>query len=99
MIDRILAFLMLCLVLGLPFGAAMLFTGTVILNFVFFWPLFMSALWITGGIYFWFHQERHWRWWKDIPALVMTRNPLLSILIPCFHEGINARATIQPAHA
>ena len=99
MIDRTLAFLMLCLALGLPFGAAILFTGTVILNFVFFWPLFMSALWITGGIYFWFHRERHWPWGDDVAPPSLPGNPLISILIPCFNEGLNARETIEAALA
>jgi biofilm PGA synthesis N-glycosyltransferase PgaC len=49
MTDRIIAFSILCLVFGLPLGVAALFTGELILDFVFFWPLFMSVLWITGG--------------------------------------------------
>ncbi|MDE9571739.1 poly-beta-1,6 N-acetyl-D-glucosamine synthase, partial [Xenorhabdus bovienii] len=61
MIDRILAFIVLCLVLGIPLGIAIAFTGKVMMNFVFFWPLFMSAIWISGGIYFWFYRERHWK--------------------------------------
>lgn len=60
MTDRIIAFLILCLMFSLPFGVAVIFTGEVMLNFVFFWPLFMSALWISGGVYFWFYRERHW---------------------------------------
>jgi len=99
MIDRILALLMLCLVLGLPLGAVALFTGSVVLNFVFFWPLFMSALWITGGIYFWLHRERHWPWGEEVPAPVLEGNPLISILIPCFNEGLNVRETIAAAAA
>ncbi|MCS2163927.1 poly-beta-1,6-N-acetyl-D-glucosamine synthase [Scandinavium sp. H11S7] len=99
MIDRIVAFLMLCLVLGLPLGGAALFTGTVILNFVFFWPLFMSALWITGGVYFWFYRERRWKWGDDAPPPELEGNPMISILIPCYNEGINARETIEAALA
>ena len=53
MTDRIIAFSILCLVFGLPLGVAALFTGELILDFVFFWPLFMSVLWVTGGVYFW----------------------------------------------
>ncbi|XTZ37840.1 poly-beta-1,6-N-acetyl-D-glucosamine synthase [Salmonella enterica] len=97
MIDRILAFLMLSLVLGLPLGAVLLFTGNVVLIFVFFWPLFMSALWITGGVYFWLRRERHWPWGDDVPPPELTGNPLISILIPCFNEGVNARETIEAA--
>ena len=99
MIDRLLAFIMLCLVLGLPFGGAFLFTGEVILNFVFFWPLFMSALWVIGGIYFWLYRERKWPWGKDVPPPELDGNPLISILIPCYNEGINARETIEAALA
>ena len=94
MTDRIIAFLILCLLFSLPFGVAVIFTGEVMLNFVFFWPLFMSALWISGGVYFWFYRERHWKWGDDTPPPMLEGNPLVSILIPCFNEGINARETI-----
>ena len=57
MTDRIIALCILCLVFGLPLGVAAVFTGELILDFVFFWPLFMSVLWITGGLYFWFQLE------------------------------------------
>jgi|GEM_PF-4004816 len=53
MTDRLIAFLILCLMFSFPLGVAVVFTGEVILDFVFFWPLFMSALWISGGLYFW----------------------------------------------
>ncbi|MTD40722.1 poly-beta-1,6 N-acetyl-D-glucosamine synthase [Erwinia sp. CPCC 100877] len=99
MIDRIVAFLMLCLILGLPLGGAVLFTGTLILNFVFFWPLFMSALWIIGGVYFWVYRERHWKWGADVPPPELEGNPMISILIPCYNEGANARETIEAALA
>jgi biofilm PGA synthesis N-glycosyltransferase PgaC len=64
MTDRIIAFLILCLMFSFPLGVAVVFTGEVILDFVFFWPLFMSALWMSGGLYFWFHRERYWPWGK-----------------------------------
>lgn len=99
MTDRIIAFLILCLMFSLPFGVAVIFTGEVMLNFVFFWPLFMSALWISGGVYFWFYRERHWKWGDDTPPPTLPGNPLVSILIPCFNEGINARETIEAALA
>lgn len=73
------------------------FTGELILDFVFFWPLFMSVLWITGGLYFWYQLERHWSWDKDTPAPTLAGEPLISILIPCFNEGRNARETISAA--
>lgn len=99
MTDRLLALCILCLVFGLPFGVATLFTGELILDFVFFWPLFMSVLWITGGLYFWFQLERHWRWHHDMPPPSLPGEPLVSILIPCFNEALNARETIGAALA
>ncbi|WP_240023699.1 poly-beta-1,6-N-acetyl-D-glucosamine synthase [Serratia marcescens] len=99
MTDRLIALFILCLVLSVPFGIVLLFTGEVLLNFVFFWPLFMSGIWIAGGIYFWLHRERHWRWSPDMPAPELPGNPSISVLIPCFNEGLNARETISAAMA
>lgn len=99
MTDRIIAFCILCLVFGLPFGAAAIFTGEFILDFVFFWPLFMSVFWITGGLYFWFQLERHWPWGNNTPPPALMNGPLISILIPCFNEEVNARETIGAALA
>ena len=99
MTDRLFALLVLCLMLGLPLGAAALFTADVILNFVFFWPLFMSGLWIIGGLYFWAHRERHWPWGEDVAPPELIGNPLVSILVPCFNEGVNVRETIGAALA
>lgn len=99
MTDRIIAFCILCLVFGLPLGMAAVFTGELILNFVFFWPLFMSVIWITGGLYFWFQLERHWAWNAQTPTPVLTGNPLISILIPCFNEERGIRETINAALA
>jgi biofilm PGA synthesis N-glycosyltransferase PgaC len=67
MFDRILALFVLALVLGVPLGLIFLVTGQFLMDFVFFYPLFMSALWIAGGLYFWLHWERHWPW-KTTPA-------------------------------
>ena len=99
MTDRLIAFSILCLVFGLPLGVAALFTGELILDFVFFWPLFMSVFWITGGLYFWFQLERHWSWNRKTPAPTLEGDPLISILIPCFNEERNARETIGAALA
>ncbi|MBK0032854.1 poly-beta-1,6 N-acetyl-D-glucosamine synthase [Erwinia sp. S43] len=97
MIDRILAFLMLCLVLSIPFGITVIYTGEVMLNFVFFWPLFMSGIWMTGGLYFWFYRERHWKWGKDVAAPELEGNPLISIIVPCYNEEANAEETLRAA--
>ncbi|BBG30983.1 glycosyltransferase [Zymobacter palmae] len=95
MTDRILALLLLLIVLGTPIGVAFNFTGDILLYFVFLYPLFMSVLWITGGIYFWFHWERHWKWGDEQAVPELKGNPLVSILVPCFNEGNNIEETLQ----
>jgi len=97
MFDRILALFVLALVLGVPLGLIFLITGQFLMDFVFFYPLFMSALWIAGGLYFWLHWERHWPWEEDTPAPTLAGNPLISIIIPCYNEGDNAAETIHAA--
>ncbi|MBS0856272.1 MULTISPECIES: poly-beta-1,6-N-acetyl-D-glucosamine synthase [unclassified Tatumella] len=94
MTDRLIALIILCVVLSIPLGFVLVFTGQVALNFVFYWPLFMAGIWIAGGVYFWFNKERFWRQDSEI---TLPGNPLISILIPCYNEGPNARETIQAA--
>ncbi|MGB6007135.1 poly-beta-1,6-N-acetyl-D-glucosamine synthase [Castellaniella sp.] len=95
--DRLLAFLTLCLVVGAPIGAALVWTGDLILDFVFFYPLFMSGLWMLGGLYFWAHWERHWSWSPDDPPPELPGNPMISILIPCHNEAEHGADAILAA--
>lgn len=96
MIDRLIAFLVLSIVLGAPFGLTLVLTSSALLNFVFFYPLFMSGIWMAGGMYFWLHWERKWNWRPyrppQLPGL-----PLISILIPCYNEADNGEETILAA--
>ncbi len=97
MFDRLFAFLILCVVLGAPLGVALTWTGDLMLDFVFFYPLFMSALWMFGGLYYWLHWERHWKWGEDTAPPELKGNPQVSILIPCFNEADHGPATILAA--
>ncbi len=101
MSDRLIALLILLLVLGGPLGFALVLTGELLLNFVFLYPLLMSALWIAGGSYFWLHWERHWPWSRcgAVAPPALPGEPLISILIPCYNEGENAAETIGAALA
>src|SRR3546814_8647404 len=60
MIERLGALAVFLLMVGGLTGIAFVTPGGFLLDFVFFYPLFMSALWMAGGLYFWFHWERHW---------------------------------------
>lgn len=95
--NRLIPFIILCVVIAIPLTFALLFSSEAMLNFVFFWPFMMSVLWIGGGCYFWFHRERHWQWGSDLPAPTLNGNPLISILIPCYNEEKNVRETIRAA--
>lgn len=101
MSDRLVALGILALMLGGPLGFTLVLTGELLLSFVFFYPLLMSALWISGGVYFWMHWERHWPWSAngETEPPQLDGQPLISILIPCFNEAENATDTIAAALA
>ena len=63
-----------------------------ILGFAFYYPLFMAYLWIAGALYYYFSKERKEPLYLDPPAL--PEYPHVSVLIPCFNEGINAYESI-----
>ncbi len=67
----------------------------VLLKFVFMYPLVMSFLWMTGGIYYYLHWERHGD--RDAGPPAIENPPLVSILIPCFNETANVADTIAAA--
>src|SRR3546814_12481973 len=96
MIDRPISFLVLSIVLGAPFGLTLVRTSSALLNFVFFYPLFMSGIWMAGGLYFWLHWERKWNWRPYRPPQ-LPDEPLITILIPCYNEADNGEQTILAA--
>ena len=69
----------------------------IMLSYIFFYPLFMSTLWMIGAIFFYFKNEKPYL--KEIiPPLQANETwPGVSILIPCYNEGDNAIETITYA--
>lgn len=68
-----------------------------LLGFVFYYPLFMSYLWMIGALLFYWRRER-----QDPPytaPVPLPDTPPVSILIPCYNEGDNAEETIRQALA
>ena len=64
------------------------------LHFVFYYPLFMSYLWMIGALIF------YWKERKDPPYQQppnLTESPKVAVLVPCFNEGDNAEETIGHA--
>jgi poly-beta-1,6-N-acetyl-D-glucosamine synthase len=89
---------MISTILGPFMILAMVAVATVsgiLLQFVFLYPLFMSFLWIVGGLYFYYHWERHGVRAAGPPRI--DNPPLVSILIPCYNEIANAVDTIAAA--
>src|SRR5580692_6775640 len=68
-----------------------------LLDFIFLYPLFMSFLWMFGGLYFYWRHERHGSRPDTPPSL--ENAPFVSILVPCFDETANAAKTIAAAMA
>lgn len=64
----------------------------LLLGFAFFYPLLMSYVWMGGGLLFWFRRERGSPPLDQPPPL--PRYPLVSLVVPCYNEGENARETI-----
>jgi biofilm PGA synthesis N-glycosyltransferase PgaC len=61
-------------------------------GYVFYYPLFMTYLWIIGAVYYFLH----WDQWSKVdspPELPVW--PFLSIIVPCHNEGPNLREVIE----
>ncbi|MDZ7778446.1 MAG: poly-beta-1,6-N-acetyl-D-glucosamine synthase [Gemmatimonadota bacterium] len=71
--------------------------SSVLLDFVFYYPLFMAYIWMIGGVYYYFHWERKEGAPDDPPKLDVV--PSVSILIPCFDEEDNVHDTVTWALA
>ena len=68
-----------------------------LLSFVFYYPLFMSYLWMIGAILFYWRNERKQGSYQQPTPLANT--PPVSVLIPCYNEGDNAEETLTHALA
>lgn len=66
------------------------------LHFIFYYPLFMSYLWMIGALIFYW-KERKEAPFQQPPALAYY--PAVAVLVPCFNEGDNAEETLSHALA
>ncbi|WP_234007235.1 poly-beta-1,6-N-acetyl-D-glucosamine synthase [Enterobacter sp. SA187] len=83
------------MVVSIPLVIALLFSVETMLRFVFFWPFFMSVLWMAGGLLFWFSRERHWSWGREDDVPTLKGKPLVSVIVPCYNEENNVAETIE----
>ncbi len=65
-----------------------------VLDFAFYYPLFMSYVWAAGAIYYFAYREHaDHRRPNDPPPL--TETPFVSFLVPCHNEGASCEDTLH----
>lgn len=96
--ERLLAVSLLSLIVVLPAAIALVWGMQTLLNLIFVYPLLMSFIWMSGGLYFWLHWERDWTW-RPAPAPDLPGTPRVTILVPCFNEEEHGEETLRAALA
>lgn len=66
--------------------------ANLLFGFTFYYPLFMSYLWMCGGLYYYFHYERNDPPTDQPPPL--SHYPPVSILVPCHNEAACLEETV-----
>ena len=64
-----------------------------LLEFAFYYPLFMTYVWMIGAVYYFYYRENSDHRRYDNPP-ELTQTPPVTYLVPCHNEGDNARETI-----
>lgn len=67
--------------------------GAGLLDFAFYYPLFMAYLWMIGGIYYYLRFERRENAVENPPRL--PEYPPVTFIVPCHNEEQNVRETIE----
>jgi biofilm PGA synthesis N-glycosyltransferase PgaC len=67
---------------------------TALLDFSFYYPLFMAYLWMTGGVFYYFHWERREQRRHDQPPL-LPEYPPVSVILPCHNEAEHVAISID----
>ena len=62
------------------------------MDFLFYYPLFMSYLWMIGAVYYYLHWEKVEGNYDEVPQL--SEYPGVSLVVPCFNESKNVEETI-----
>lgn len=62
-------------------------------DFTFYYPLFMSYVWMVGGITYYFRYERKSKR-KSGPLILLKETPFVSVIVPCFNEEENVREVV-----
>jgi poly-beta-1,6-N-acetyl-D-glucosamine synthase len=65
-----------------------------LLEFVFYYPLFMAYLWMVGALIYYFRWEKNAQY-NHLKPPPLPEYPPVSILVPCHNEGPDAAETIE----
>lgn len=65
-----------------------------LLNYTFYYPLFMSFIWMIGAIYYFFYREGYEKQRHNEPP-ELSEYPGVTYIVPCHNEGENVRETIE----
>ncbi len=65
----------------------------MLLDFVFYYPLLMAYLWMSGAVFFFFRFERRYVNRTEPPPLA--EYPGVALVVPCHNEEENVRETIM----
>ncbi|HQA25675.1 MAG TPA: poly-beta-1,6-N-acetyl-D-glucosamine synthase [Candidatus Competibacteraceae bacterium] len=77
---------------GISTAFKQLSISQILLGYVFYYPFFMSYVWMIGALYYYFHYEKHDLKIKEQPEL--KDYPSVSILVPCYNEEDNVKEVI-----
>ncbi len=66
-----------------------------IFDFCFFYPLYMSWMWIFGSLFYFYRYEKRFSNPGQLPHL--NSYPSIALVIPCFNEAENVRETLLNA--
>ena len=66
--------------------------AALVLNYLFYYPLFMAYLWMTGAIFYYFRFERRYLNLKMPP--VLPEYPGVALVVPCHNEEETVRESV-----
>lgn len=66
----------------------------LLFDFTFYYPLFMSYLWMIGAIAYYFRYE-HKSLKQHDPIKLLKQYPHVSIVVPCYNEQDNVREVVE----
>ncbi len=61
-----------------------------LINYSYYYPLYMAFIWMIGAVYYYFHWET-----GEMEPPKLSEHPLVSVLVPCHNEERHIATTIE----